>query len=598
MTLTTTITQVATAEQIIITTPGQLRGPPGTSLTAAEVKTLYESNPDTNAFTDADVVTLGAVPGIGESLSGHLASTTPHAVLGGVDSLTFDMTAGVSVAEGQMAWNSTDKTVDLGLPNGSVLQIGQELLVRVLNNTGGTLVSGDMVYITGSQGQRLTVGKATPSVGARTLAMVTQTITNNQEGLATVTGLVRGFNTSAFSEGAELWLHPTTPGAITATRPSAPTRQILVGYCVRSQISTGIIFVNVIASGSLAAATSDVVISSPTNGQVLSYNSSSQAWINYSPQIGLLNFTESINSSTPNTSIPAASLVASGAASSIDAVFSPKGSGAIIAQVPDNAPTGGNKRGIWAVDLQMFRDSPTKVASGASSLAVGINNTASGAYSATAGAGNIASGNWSVALGSSNTSSGQYGLSIGSLNTASGSAAISLGSGNTASGEFSCVPGGQRGTTRGITGAYAWAGNAISLGKTQTQQFIMRRDTSDATPSALSTDGAAPGSATVAVMPNNSAYYCRVRVLARNASTGDSKSWNGRCLIRRGASAASTTIVGAPVLDVDFGDAALSGVIAALSADTTRGALAVTVTGIAATNISWTAHVETLEATS
>lgn len=211
-------------------------------------------------------------------LANHVSSSTPHATLGGVNSLTFDTTAGVVVGEAQMAWNPTDKTVDLGLPGGSVLQIGQELLVRVMNNTGSALASGDMVYITGASGNRLTVAKATSSVGARTMAMVTQAIANNQEGMATVTGLVRDFNTSAFAEGAELWLHPTTPGAVTATRPSAPIRQILVGYCVRSHAVNGSLFVNVRATGSLAVATSDVVITTPAAGQALVYDGTK--WVN------------------------------------------------------------------------------------------------------------------------------------------------------------------------------------------------------------------------------------------------------------------------------------------------------------------------------
>lgn len=238
---------------------------PAGAASAAVAGHLAAGDPHPQYATDTD-------------LSSHVASSTPHAVLTGVDRLAFDQAAAVTVGEGELAWNDLDKTLDLGLPNGSVLQVGHELLVRVLNNTGGALTSGDMVYITGASGQRLTVAKATPAVGARTLAMVTQDIANNQDGLATVTGLVRGFDTSAFADGAELWLHASTPGALTATRPSAPTRQILVGYCVRSHATTGILFVNVRATGSLALDTSDVTITTPAEGQVLVYRGG--VWVN------------------------------------------------------------------------------------------------------------------------------------------------------------------------------------------------------------------------------------------------------------------------------------------------------------------------------
>ncbi|MNZ76291.1 hypothetical protein D3C78_947920 [compost metagenome] len=103
---------------------------------------------------DAADVGADATGTAAAAVTAHAAGATPHATLGGVDSLSFDMTAGIAVGEGQMAWNATDRTVDLGLPGGSVLQVGQEVLVRVLNNTGATLNNGDMVYITGASGQR------------------------------------------------------------------------------------------------------------------------------------------------------------------------------------------------------------------------------------------------------------------------------------------------------------------------------------------------------------------------------------------------------------------------------------------------------------
>ena len=230
----------------------------------------------------ADWVLLAEAVATAQALAAHVASATPHATLGGVDSLTFDTTAGIVVGPGQMAWNATDATVDIGLPGGVTLQGGQEFLIRVLNNTGATLTNLTAVYITGAQGNRTTVAKAAgASFSAdKTVAILTQDILNNQEGFATVTGLVRNVDTTAFAEGGEVWLSATTPGAITPTKPAAPNNAVLLGYCVRSNATVGSIYVSVRGLGALARAT-DVTITSPISGQTLTYNGT--VWVNQTP---------------------------------------------------------------------------------------------------------------------------------------------------------------------------------------------------------------------------------------------------------------------------------------------------------------------------
>src|SRR5512143_2727437 len=60
-------------------------------------------------------------------------------------------------------------------------------------------------------------------------------------------------------------------------------------------------------------------------------------------------FTQSRNITAPNATVPAHSFSVNGAEVNIDAVFSPKGTGAILAQVPNGTLAGGNKRGNNAV---------------------------------------------------------------------------------------------------------------------------------------------------------------------------------------------------------------------------------------------------------
>ena len=66
---------------------------------------------------------------------------------------------------------------------------------------------------------------------------------------------------------------------------------------------------------------------------------------------------------------------ATNAAANVNAALVPKGTGAILASVPDGAITGGNARGTNAVDLQRVRSAANQVVSGSNSIIVGgVNN--------------------------------------------------------------------------------------------------------------------------------------------------------------------------------------------------------------------------------
>jgi hypothetical protein len=124
-------------------------------------------------------------------------------------------------------------------------------------------------------------------------------------------------------------------------------------------------------------------------------------------------------------------------------VIAPNGTGALIADIPDSTPTGGNARGDNAVDLQTYRAGAPQVASGdISVIGGGRANTASNNYSVVSGGySNISSGQFSyVGAGTSNTASSNYStVSGGQSNTASTGphATVVGGQSNTSSGEFS-----------------------------------------------------------------------------------------------------------------------------------------------------------------
>jgi hypothetical protein len=167
-----------------------------------------------------------------------------------VGSIDFDTTPANAGAVARMQWNNTDGTLDLGLKGGGVtLQIGQEMVSRVVNKTGTNLTEAGyaVVRVDDAQGQRLAVNFAQAS----TLGVVTENIANNQEGFITLVGQVREINTTGalqgqtWNDGDELWLSPTTPGGLTTVRPLAPYFKVSVGYVEYSHANHGKIFVRV-----------------------------------------------------------------------------------------------------------------------------------------------------------------------------------------------------------------------------------------------------------------------------------------------------------------------------------------------------------------
>lgn len=350
---------------------------------------------------------------------------------------------------------------------------------------------------------------------------------------------------------------------------------------------------------------------------------------------GLTHFTESVNSSAPNGTVPVVRLLATNAASNVDAAFSPKGNGGIAAHVADSTVTGGNKRGANAVDWQTVRASAAQAATGAQAvIAGGQNNIASGAASVVVGGGtNTASGNNStvgggssntasnsnstIAGGSTNTSTGQGSfvgggvgnnatgsnypaIGGGSANTASGSYAyIGGGLTNTASGDYSTIPGGREATTRGLNGAYAWSSGGLfgTVGANQFGRYLYKVRTTDATVTTLAFDGGSPSSTTVIVLPNESVYSFHVLASATQQSNTVGAGWTVTGTIRRDANAGSTTLVGTPVVTTTGADAGAATWTIAAVANTTRGSLEFTVTGEAAKTIRWTLVVDTCETT-
>jgi hypothetical protein len=154
--------------------------------------------------------------------------------------------------------------------------------VTVTNKTGALLTKGSIVYVSGGNGIHTQVTKAlatSDATSARVLGWLSQDIANNADGLCMVEGYLDGVNTQGVTEGAQLYLSGTTAGAFQVTKPVAPIHLVYVGVCVKASAGNGRVYVKV-QNGYELNELHDVLITAPTNNQVLAYDSATQLWKN------------------------------------------------------------------------------------------------------------------------------------------------------------------------------------------------------------------------------------------------------------------------------------------------------------------------------
>jgi len=197
------------------------------------------------------------------------------------DSITFNTAKNGTVGVGEVEYNDTQGSLIQGLKGGLVTNvIGQQLHQRVNNRTGATLAKGTAVYLSGSQGNRITVAKAlgvTDAYSASTFGIVAESIENNKSGYVITEGLITNINTSALVEDSAVYLSPTVAGGLTSTKPQAPQHTVYIGVCVKSNAGSGELFVK-IRNGQELDELHDVRITSPVNKASLYYLSSGGVW--------------------------------------------------------------------------------------------------------------------------------------------------------------------------------------------------------------------------------------------------------------------------------------------------------------------------------
>lgn len=168
-----------------------------------------------------------------KSDNGFIFGTTPEAA---------------AVRVGEAVWSQQSGTLDLGLDYGVTMQIGQETYARVENSTGVTIPNGTVVGFSGVGANRaLRVAPYIANGSTPTLyilgVMAHDLPDSGQLGYCTVWGHVRGINTNAFNVGDILYASPSTAGAFTNVKPTAPNNVVPVAAVLAKSATDGEIFV-------------------------------------------------------------------------------------------------------------------------------------------------------------------------------------------------------------------------------------------------------------------------------------------------------------------------------------------------------------------
>jgi hypothetical protein len=198
----------------------------------------------------------------------------------GTVSLTYtDVNAIGSITsnDGSVTVSTASGVADLSV---AVAASTTNVICQVRNATGATLTKGTVVYITGATGQLPTVSKAiatSDSTSAQTLGVMSADLANNSNGYVTIIGLVTGMDTSAYTDGAQLYLSPTTAGTYTTTKPYAPDHLVYVAVVEHAHPTQGKLFVKV-QNGYELDELHNVSAQSPTTGQTIVWNSSTSLW--------------------------------------------------------------------------------------------------------------------------------------------------------------------------------------------------------------------------------------------------------------------------------------------------------------------------------
>lgn len=540
---------------------------------AADITTLADIEDGTVA-TDAisdtaaiasDVTTVAGVASNVTTVAGISADVTTVANnVSGVNSFAQKYRIGASdpttsLDEGDLFYNTTDD--QLKVYNGTAWETGVQSASGLLALTGGTM-TGNIAF-SGSQ----TVDGRDLSADGTKLDGIESNATADQTG-AEIKALYET-EANAFTDAQFTKLAGIETSA-TADQTASEIRA-LVESASDSNVFTDADHtkLNGIATGATVYSNNDVDThlntSTASASEVLSWTGSDYDWVGTGTKL----FDESYDGTSTLPSATGTNSVAVG-----------------VGATASNTETGAFGFGAKSVGANSLALG-TSNASGSNSVAIAISDS-SASYGVKTASG------YSIAVGYRAETNSTYNISIGYLSYTLGAYAISLGNASATKAQSVAIG---RGAYSGVIGKFAYSNHYnTSSNRAQGGYFILRRSTTDATATILTTDGLSEsGTVNQITVDNNSALSFSGTIIAREsaAAGSDYASWEIKgALLKDGA---GTCVLGNGIVNKLYATSGASAWDIVLTGDASRSVLEIEVTGQASTSILWVATVNTSE---
>jgi hypothetical protein len=192
---------------------------------------------------------VGAFPATSTTGSGNVVlatgATQANPTISNYENFT--PTTAPAYSEGRVWYDSTEKALAFYNDSSSLaVHVSQDLIFKVINNTGSTIPNGSPVYVTGtSSGQtypNVALAKADVAATSAVIGLTNGAIANGAIGYVTSQGTIDNVNTSTFTVGQVLYLSPYSAGQLMNTIP--PTGiTVQVGVATYIDSSSGHIYV-------------------------------------------------------------------------------------------------------------------------------------------------------------------------------------------------------------------------------------------------------------------------------------------------------------------------------------------------------------------
>jgi len=287
---------------------------PSTNQIKIDVSLPSTMNTFTTGFTYNDANTLTISRNDGVNLNTSINTVTALTVTNYIDYTTTTKPTAIS---GRTYFDRDENALSY-FPNTSAndvtINIGQESVIRVHNNTGVQINNGEVCHITSEEPSvngvpsvilAIATGDTTTGGKYGVSGVATHDIPDGTEGFITSFGLVRDLNITGVAEGTEIYLSEDTPGAFRYTPPDTEFRRSIIGYVVTTGATDGKILVEItnevgfseLSESLLSVVTENNASTGTRNGGEMTINSGDNTLFDISAGSGIIvdNYTD------PNT---------------------------------------------------------------------------------------------------------------------------------------------------------------------------------------------------------------------------------------------------------------------------------------------------------